>query len=123
MKQKDDLLTLDFTQSNAKSDGKPQIIPILWGLISSDGTELLDTQLFILKQNRDRLTVKSPPKSVPSILRGFSAPVILDHTPDNPFLLKYDTDPFNRWEAARSLARNSLISTITEGRGVDIAWA
>ena len=122
MKQKDDLLTLDFTQSNAKSDGKPQIIPILWGLISSDGTELLDTQLFILKQNRDRLTVKSPPKSVPSILRGFSAPVILDHTPDNPFLLKYDTDPFNRWEAARSLARNSLISTITEGRGVDIAW-
>ena len=61
-------------------------------------------------------------KPTPSILRGFSAPVVLDHTPDNATLLAYDTDPFNRWEAAQNLARASLMSTITKGTPPDPAW-
>jgi aminopeptidase N len=39
---------------------------------------------------------------VPSLLRGFSAPVLLDDGLDDAdllVLLRHDTDPFNRWEA------------------------
>ena len=44
---------------------------------------------------------------VPSLLRGFSAPVILDfdYTPDElALLLRHDIDGFNRWEAGQQLA-------------------
>ena len=44
---------------------------------------------------------------VPSLLRGFSAPVILecDYTPDElALLLSHDIDGFNRWEAGQQLA-------------------
>ena len=43
---------------------------------------------------------------MPSILRGFSAPVVLDFDyTDSQLLtlLAHDTDPFNRWEAAQRL--------------------
>ena len=45
---------------------------------------------------------------MPSILRGFSAPVILefDYSDEQLLtLLAHDTDPFNRWEAGQRLAR------------------
>ena len=44
---------------------------------------------------------------MPSLLRGFSAPVILDdglHDADLLVLLAHDSDPFNRWEAGQRLA-------------------
>jgi aminopeptidase N len=44
---------------------------------------------------------------VPSLLRGFSAPVILefDYAPEElGVLLRYDPDGFNRWEAGQQLA-------------------
>ncbi|HET6553775.1 MAG TPA: aminopeptidase N [Dyella sp.] len=44
---------------------------------------------------------------VPSLLRGFSAPVILecDYAPDDlALLLRHDPDGFNRWEAGQQLA-------------------
>ncbi|NII55872.1 aminopeptidase N [Luteibacter sp. SG786] len=44
---------------------------------------------------------------VPSLLRGFSAPVILesDYQPDElAILLRHDADGFNRWEAGQQLA-------------------
>jgi aminopeptidase N len=47
---------------------------------------------------------------VPSLLRGFSAPVILDDDladADLLVLLQHDTDPFNRWEAGQRLALNA----------------
>ena len=117
-----DMLTLDLTQSNQKSDGEPQVIPIVWGLLGPDGTEQVASQLFVLKKKRQSFTVHAPEGSVPSILRGFSAPVVLDYPAENAFLLAHDTDPFNRWEAARSLARASLIGTITKGSAPDAAW-
>jgi aminopeptidase N len=43
---------------------------------------------------------------VPSLLRGFSAPVVLDlDYSDRQLLtlLAHDTDPFNRWEAGQRL--------------------
>ena len=49
--------------------------------------------------------VAQPP--VPSLLRGFSAPVVLeyDYAPDElAVLLRHDPDGFNRWEAGQQLA-------------------
>lgn len=45
-------------------------------------------------------------RPVPSLLRGFSAPVILNYTyslEDLAFLLSHETDSFNRWEAGQRL--------------------
>jgi aminopeptidase N len=56
-------------------------------------------------------------KPVPSLLRGFSAPVILEYPYTEAELLQlmaHDDDAFNRWEAAQRLAT----STILEARGV-----
>ena len=62
---------------------------------------------------------------VPSILRDFSAPVILERdlpNSENAFLLAHDTDPFNRWEAGRNLARATLIDMARGGAKPDAAY-
>ncbi len=56
--------------------------------------------------------------AVPSLLRSFSAPIILNHdlTSDElAFLVKADTDAFARWEAAQTLFADHIISA-SEGR-------
>jgi aminopeptidase N len=62
---------------------------------------LLDSaqQTFVFEQ------VDSPP--IPSLLRGFSAPVILEYTAapaELAVLLEHDRDGFNRWNASQQLA-------------------
>jgi aminopeptidase N len=52
---------------------------------------------------------------VPSLLRGFSAPVCLaDGLGDAELmiLLRHDSDPFNRWEAGQRLALHRLLAAI-----------
>jgi aminopeptidase N len=52
---------------------------------------------------------------VPSILRGFSAPVVLEFDYSDAQLLALlanDSDPFNRWEAGQRLAVRSAIKAI-----------
>jgi aminopeptidase N len=69
-----------------------------------------------LKQPEERFTFKVKEKPIPSLLRGFSAPVILKYpyTEDELLhLMAQDDDPFNRWEAAQRLAT----ATILEGKG------
>ena len=54
---------------------------------------------------------------IPSLLRGFSAPVILDAAlgrADRLVLLAHDPDPFNRWEAGRSLMRETLMAMLSD---------
>jgi aminopeptidase N len=62
----------------------------------------------------------------PSLLRGFSAPVLLDagYTPaDLAFLLRHESDDYNRWEAAQQLARlafrEALVARTGEAR---VTW-
>jgi aminopeptidase N len=50
---------------------------------------------------------------LPSLLRNFSAPVIVeyDYTNDElAFLFAHDSDPFNRWEAGQRLATRELLA-------------
>jgi aminopeptidase N len=51
-------------------------------------------------------------RPIPSLLRGFSAPVILNYPysdSDLVHLLAHDDDPFNRWEAAQRLATDIIL--------------
>jgi aminopeptidase N len=52
---------------------------------------------------------------VPSLLRGFSSPVVLSDAltdADLLVLLQHDSDPFNRWEAGQRLALNRLLAAV-----------
>ena len=64
-------------------------------------------------------------RPVPSLLRGFSAPAILecDYTPaELALLLGHDPDGFNRWEAGQQLAQRAC-DALRDGAGTDAADA
>ena len=59
---------------------------------------------------------------VPSLLRDFSAPVVLeyDYTDDElAFLLAHDSDAFNRWEAGQRLMTRRLLALAADGVTVE----
>jgi aminopeptidase N len=61
--------------------------------------------------------VPEPP--VPSLLRGFSAPVHVKHDytdSELTHLMAYDSDPFNRWEAGQALAIRILLAAVEAAR-------
>jgi aminopeptidase N len=123
-------LTLIFTQhttpSRATPDPQPHVIPLAIGLIGADGTEVQGTTLLELTETEQSVTFDGlTEKPVTSLLRGFSAPVVLTHDmpeAERAHLLAHDTDPFNRWEAGRMLARTSLLSMIRAGTNADPAY-
>jgi aminopeptidase N len=64
-------------------------------------------------------------KPVPSLLRDFSAPVILDYDytdEELAFLLAHDSDPFNRWEAGQRLATRRLLALADNGLQEDLVY-
>ncbi len=66
-----------------------------------------DTEQFVFRN--------IPDKPVPSLLRRFSAPVILDFdytAEDLAFLARHDTDPFSRWEAIQRLAVTAVLGVL-----------
>jgi aminopeptidase N len=69
-------------------------------------------QVLSLKKSEEKFAFKVNSKPVPSLLRGFSAPVILNYPyteADLVHLLANDDDPFNRWEAAQRLATEIIL--------------
>jgi aminopeptidase N len=62
---------------------------------------------------------------VPSLLRDFSAPVILDYDYSDDelaFLLAHDSDPFNRWEAGQRLMTRRLLALAADGVTLEQAY-
>ncbi|WP_371059214.1 aminopeptidase N [Rhodosalinus sp. 5P4] len=126
----DGTYTLTFTQETPPTPGQPetapQVIPIAVGLLSPNGDEAVPTRLLEMTETRQSFTFEGlAAKPVPSILRDFSAPVVLERVTsrsERAFLMAHDTDAFNRWEAGRSLARESLMATIGEGAAPDADW-
>ncbi|MEL7164172.1 MAG: aminopeptidase N [Pseudomonadota bacterium] len=123
----DGTYTLTFTQETAPStaspDPQPQLLPIAVGLLNPDGSEAVPTQVLEMTEATQSFSFTGlDAKPVASILREFSAPVVLDFKTDHAFLLAHDTDPFNRWDAARVLSRDSLIRSITEGTPPDAEY-
>ncbi len=125
-----DTLTLTFHQSTPATPGQtqkdPRVIPIAVGLLADNGDEVMPTQ--VLEMTKAEQSFDFPGharRPIPSILRGFSAPVILDHKVDTArraFLLAHDTDPFNRYEAGNALAETTLLDMIRNGADPDPAY-
>ncbi len=116
-------LSQSLPASATTPDPKPQLIPFAMGLLNGDGSEALETQVLELTEATQTFVFESfDDKPVLSPLRGFSAPVILDYAPGNAFLLAHDTDSFTRWEAARNMAKSSLLQMITTGTDPDAQY-
>jgi aminopeptidase N len=126
----DGVYTLTFTQVNPATLGQPvkqpKVIPINVGLLNPNGDEVVPT--IMLEMTRDTQSFRFEglaARPIPSILRGFSAPVVLDRKvapSERAFLLAHDTDPFNRWEAGRALAKDVLADMVTKGAEVSPDW-
>ena len=98
---------------------QPFHIPLALGLLAADGDTLplkltgctaeknQDTIILELRKQSETFVFENIPAApVPSLLRGFSAPVklLFDYSiADLAFLLANDTDEFNRWETGQQL--------------------
>jgi aminopeptidase N len=100
-----------------QAEKEPFVIPISLGLLAPDGSELT-TGMHVLTEASETLSFPGfEAQPVPSILRGFSAPVILefDYSEEELLtLLAHDTDPFNRWEAGQRLAVIRALSFVRQ---------
>jgi len=104
----------------------PMLIPLAMGLLGPDGAELPTrleketerqegTRVITLAEARKRLRfVDLPAPPVPSLMRGFSAPVKLMNVPLErlKFLAINDPEPFARWEAGQQAATRVLLDEI-----------
>ena len=127
--------TLTVAQTCPPTPGQetklPFHIPFAVGLVGPDGGDIPlqlageakaggSTRILSLMKPQEKfefVNVAHPP--VPSLLRGFSAPVKLrfDYTDaDLTHLMAFDADSFNRWEAGQRLALNLLMRGIAEFR-------
>ncbi|HEU4519654.1 MAG TPA: aminopeptidase N, partial [Microvirga sp.] len=126
---------LDFAQETPPTPGQPakapMAIPVALGLVAPDGSPVTaasgrvsEAGVFLLDRAAGSVTfadVAAPP--IPSLFRGFSAPVkvALDlESRDLLALLRHDTDPFNRWQASQTVALRLLVGLATGG-GIDAA--
>ena len=114
-------LTMTLRQSVPETpDGKtkkPMHIPLRFGLVGPDGQNLsygevsggrVEKDVIHLTGAAATLTFSGlTARPVPSLLRGFCAPVRLEDNlsdDDRFFLIGHDPDPFSRWEAAQRIA-------------------
>ncbi|KAL8238823.1 hypothetical protein R6Q59_015390 [Mikania micrantha] len=132
--------TLKFSQTVPPTPGQPvkepMFIPVATGLLDSngkdmplssifsdgklesvtcDGRPVFTTVLRVTKGEEEFVFTDVPEKPIPSLLRGYSAPIRLhSDLSDNDlfFLLAHDSDEFNRWEAGQILARKLMLSQV-----------
>ncbi|QTD46738.1 aminopeptidase N [Ottowia testudinis] len=132
--------TLTVSQSCPATPGQPRkepfVIPVQMGLVGADGRDVplqLDhwqqavqgSHTVVLTEGETTLTfIHVDAEPVPSLLRGFSAPVELDidlAPAQLMHLLAHDSDPFNRWEAGQQLALQTAIEKIESGADTALA--
>ena len=116
--------TLTLSQHTPATPGQPLkqpfMIPVAMGLLDATGQPIAGTNRVLVLDSAsqswtfDGLTAAP----VPSLLRGFSAPVILEWDASEAelfTLLGHDTDAFNRWEAGQRLAVQRLLAAVRQG--------
>jgi len=115
-------LELTFVQSCPPTPGQaekePFLIPLAIGLLGPDGAQLRvkhepgaaatgATRVVQLSEPVHTLRFFDvPPGAVPSLLRGFSAPVIIEYPYSDAelaVLARHDADPCTRWDALQRL--------------------
>jgi aminopeptidase N len=125
--------SLNFSQCCPATPGQnhkqPFYIPIKLGLVGADGKDLpLNRQgdqsiVFSLYDQHQTLVFENiQQQPVPSLLRGFSAPIKLNYAYNSNelvHLMAHDSDGFNRWDAGQKLSLlvlNKLIDDAIAGR-------
>jgi aminopeptidase N len=125
-------LTLEqkLAPTPGQTEKKPMHIPVAVGLVGRnsgkdvaivlDGAKAAATQVLNLREAKQTFVLKGVNEVVvPSIGRGFSAPVRLatDLTAeDRAFLMAKDSDAFNRWESGQRFATDLLVRMTAEAR-------
>jgi aminopeptidase N len=124
--------TLTLAQDYAAPAGaaaaprQPFVLPVRFALFARDGSPVplklegeadapLERVLVLADAEAAFRFADVPAGAVPSVLRDFSAPVILDDglaDADRLVLLAHDTDPVNRWESGQRLALRQLVAAI-----------
>ncbi len=130
---KDKVAELSLSQVTPATPGqarkRPLHMPIKIGLLGKNGDdlplqlengeEITDGLIHLREASQTYRFANIPAPPVPSLLRGFSAPIKLtshlsEH--DLEFLMANDSDLFNRWQAGQSYALRILISAVAEIR-------
>lgn len=121
--------TLDIVQENKPTPGQdekqPMVLPIKFGLIGPNGSPMtwasvsggeVRDDLIVMDTNKVSLSFTGiPNRPVPSLFRGFSAPVQLSTNAseaDQLFLARHDADPFNRWQALQDVSMRLMLEAI-----------
>jgi aminopeptidase N len=130
-------LAQEVPATPGQAEKSPMLIPLAMGLLGPDGAELptrleseaesqVETRVIALGEAQARFRfVDVPVRPVPSLLRGFSAPVKLRDVPLDrlKFLAVHDSEPFARWEAGQQVATHVLLDRIAALRGGRVAAA
>ena len=129
--------TLHLSQTCPATPGAAEkqafVIPVSVGLLGKhtgaalplhiQGKAAGSSHMLVLTQPSASFTFEQVAEEpVPSILRGFSAPVVLDFDYTDTqllTLLAHDSDPFNRWEAGQRLALRSALAALASGVSSD----
>ena len=124
------------------TESLPLVIPVAVGLIAPDGRDLplrleeedgqnaeeaVFTKVLTLDQAEKTFRFTGiEVEPVPSVLRGFSAPVILEQEEDEArlaFLMANDSDPFNRWDAVQRYSERVILARAADPhRETPTAW-
>ncbi len=123
---------LDIAQSTRPTPGQPDkepvVIPLAVGLVGQNGNDLplvVDGKpvargvLELTRAGQTFLFTGVAERPIPSLNRGFSAPIKLAvpiEPDDLRFLAAHDTDQFNRWQAVQTLAMTLLKSNVAAWR-------
>ncbi len=113
-----------------QTNKKPFVIPVAVGLLSRDGAALplqwagssdtaMQQTLVLTDESASFSFINIDSEPVPSLLRGFSAPVVLEDglsADDLLILLAHDSDPFNQWEAGQRLMLQSATDAIQQNK-------
>ena len=107
---------------------RPFVIPVTLGLLDADGQALplqldgkalgQETTLVLSSESASYTFTGITRRPVPSVLRHFSAPVVLQDDLDEAALLTllaHDTDAFNRWEASQRLLMQAALAALRHG--------
>ncbi len=117
---------LTLRQATKPTPGQPEKqplpIPVAMGLLGPDGAQVAERLLLLDEASQDFVFEDVAARPVPSLLRGFSAPVKLVGMGRARlrFLAAHDTDPFVRWDSLQGYATELMLERIADGsRGVD----
>ncbi|MEW5057784.1 MAG: aminopeptidase N [Cycloclasticus sp.] len=102
--------------SDNKTASQPLHIPVVVGLINNDGSEQTPSTTLELTEYQQSFSFENiDEEPIPSVLRGFSAPVKLQQSlslQQQITLFQHDNDPFNRWEAGQNVLSELIFSAV-----------